>query len=239
MPLRNVASGLANPRHSFHRQPAIFPNPRGGSAVLFTATSQRLHGTVRQTHRLFRLPRLVSLSPVEHVARYSPRYLLHGVVAAVSVAAISSIALPPRTPAVPAADAAAETLAAPALVALDVAPPEPSPTPTPAPAFESDFLPATIAPAQPPKPITHTVEEGESVRMLAAKFGISPETIMAANNLRNPDMLKVGQDLVILPTDGVLYALRQGETLRRVAERFSVDLADIIDANELGDPDMV
>jgi cell wall-associated NlpC family hydrolase len=52
-------------------------------------------------------------------------------------------------------------------------------------------------------------------------------------------MLKVGQDLVILPTDGVLYALHPGETLRRVAERFSVELADIVGANDLGDPDVV
>lgn len=116
----------------------------------------------------------------------------------------------------------------------------PAPTPTPAPAFEADFLEATITPAQPPKPITHTVEEGESVRMLAAKYGISPETIMAANGLRNPDLLQVGQDLVILPTDGVLYTLRQGDSIQKIAKRFGVDASDIVQANQLGpDPDLV
>jgi cell wall-associated NlpC family hydrolase/nucleoid-associated protein YgaU len=95
-------------------------------------------------------------------------------------------------------------------------------------------------PPPPPKPAVHTVEEGETVRMLAAKFGISPETIMAANNLRNPDKLQVGQDLVILPTDGVLYTLRSGESIKRVAERFGVDTMDIVNANDLGgDPDVV
>jgi cell wall-associated NlpC family hydrolase/nucleoid-associated protein YgaU len=94
--------------------------------------------------------------------------------------------------------------------------------------------------AAPPKPIIHTVEEGESVRELADKFGISAETILAANNLRNPDMLQVGQDLIILPADGVLYALKAGESLGRVAERFGVDITDIINANDIGDdPDMV
>ena len=52
--------------------------------------------------------------------------------------------------------------------------------------------------------------------MLAARFGISPETIMAANGLRNPDLLQVGQDLVILPTNGVLYTLREGDSIRKV-----------------------
>src|SRR5205823_9525226 len=76
-------------------------------------------------------------------------------------------------------------------------------------------------------------------RMLAARFGISPETIMVANGLRNPDLLQVGQELVILPTDGVLYTLRAGESIRRVAERFGVDTADIVKANDLSDPDVV
>src|SRR5205807_9027101 len=92
----------------------------------------------------------------------------------------------------------------------------------------------------PPKPTTHTVEDGETLRMLAARFGISPETIMAANGLRNPDLLQVGQDPVILPTDGVLYTVRSGESLRRVAERFGVEMNAILDANDIGpDPDLV
>src|SRR5438105_2418589 len=76
--------------------------------------------------------------------------------------------------------------------------------------------------------------------MLAARFGISPETIMAANGLRNPDLLQVGQDLLILPTDGVLYTLRAGESIRQVAARFNVATDDIIRANMLGpNPDVV
>jgi LysM repeat protein len=102
------------------------------------------------------------------------------------------------------------------------------------------MLEAPITPARPAKPTTHTVEEGETVRMLAERFGISTATIMAANGLRNPDLLQVGQDLVILPTDGVLYTLKSGESIRRVAERFGVEMADIIQANDLGpDPDIV
>ena len=125
------------------------------------------------------------------------------------------------------------------MVALDLPAPTPvahAPTEQPV----NDMLEATIAPPEPPKPITHTVEEGETIRMLAAKYGISPETIMAANGIRNPDLLQVGQDLVILPTDGVLYTLRQGESLRKVAERYNVDVGDIIRANVLGpDPNLV
>ncbi len=182
-----------------------------------------------------------SLSTLDRIARYRPRYLLHGVAAVVSVAALTSMVVHPRNPTAMAAPAPLVD-AAPAVVALDavdvaVAPAAPTPA---ADQPVNDVLEATIAPPAPPQPITHTVEEGETVRMLAAKYGISPETLMAANGIRNPDMLQVGQDLVILPTDGVLYTLKEGESIQKVAERFSVDPGDIIRANILGpNPDLV
>jgi cell wall-associated NlpC family hydrolase len=176
-----------------------------------------------------------AFSSFDRVARYRARYLLHGVVAAVGVAAISTIALQPR-PTVP--ERVAESAAgSPPMVELKLAPTTASMGVEEA---VSDTLEASIAPSIPPKPITHTVEEGETVRMLAERFGISPETIMAANGLRNPDLLQVGQDLVILPTDGVLYTLRSGESIRRVAQRFGVEISAIVNANDLGpDPDLV
>jgi cell wall-associated NlpC family hydrolase len=184
------------------------------------------------------LPLSPVLSSFDRAARFRPRYLVHGVVALVGVAAISTIALQPR-PTAPEPVTVAAVDASPPLVDLNFA----APAAATAPVVDepvSDTPEATIAPAVPPKPITHTVEEGETVRMLADRFGISPETIMAANGLRNPDLLQVGQDLVILPTDGVLYTLRTGESIRRVAERFGVEIRAILDANDLGpDPDMV
>jgi cell wall-associated NlpC family hydrolase len=180
-----------------------------------------------------------SIAAFERIIRMRPRYLLHGVVAAVGVAAVSSIAFQPRQAETPAAPPAAVEASAP-MVALNL---EPQITPTDVAADEP--VAATpepeVAPAPaPPKPSVHTVEDGETLRTLADRFGISPETIMAANGLRNPDMLKVGQDLVILPADGVLYVLKDGESIRRVAERFGVDTMDIVNANDLGsDPDVV
>ena len=53
---------------------------------------------------------------------------------------------------------------------------------------------------------------------------------MAANGLRNPDLLQVGQELVILPTNGVLYTLREGDSIRKVAEHYSVPADEIIRA---------
>jgi cell wall-associated NlpC family hydrolase/nucleoid-associated protein YgaU len=183
------------------------------------------------------------VSALDHFARYRPRYLLHGVAAAVSVAALVSMAASPRPLVASVAIAPATGLdtLAPALAIVDeavAAVPDAAPVAAAQPV--DDVLHATIAPPEPPKPITHTVEDGETVRMLAARYSISPETLMAANGIRNPDLLQVGQDLVILPTDGVLYTLRQGDSILKVAQRYSVDPGDIIRANILGpDPNVV
>jgi cell wall-associated NlpC family hydrolase len=106
-------------------------------------------------------------------------------------------------------------------------------------AEEHPQAPASVA-EPPPMPVVHTVEEGESLRMLAARFGISVDTIMAANQLTNPDLLKVGQELVILPTNGVLHTVSEGESLRRIAEHYEVAITEIIAANDFGgNPDVV
>ena len=200
-------------------------------------SSQRFFQFDLPSHDLSVLP---AMSAFDRLARYRPRYVLHGVVAVVSVAALSSIALQPRPLPAPATAAEAAAAADASAPLMELAPVVPTAAPAPVAAPVSDMLEATIAPPLPPSPTTHTVEDGETIRMLAARYGISPITIMAANGLRNPDLLQVGQDLVILPTDGVLYTLKEGESLRTVARRYGVDVADIIAANVLGpNPDVV
>ena len=60
-----------------------------------------------------------ALSTFDRIARYRPRFLLHGVVAAVGVAAISTIALQPR-PTLPERVSASAVEASPPMVDLNV-----------------------------------------------------------------------------------------------------------------------
>ena len=46
-------------------------------------------------------------------------------------------------------------------------------------------------------PTTVTVEEGDTLSQLADQFSSSVEAIMEANNLTNPDMINVGQELIM------------------------------------------
>ena len=48
---------------------------------------------------------------------------------------------------------------------------------------------------------THVVQSGETLRVIAARYGVSIGAIVNANGLTNPDLLRIGQVLVI-PTGG-------------------------------------
>jgi len=69
--------------------------------------------------------------------------------------------------------------------------------------------PFTTIPTRPRQEIVnYVVEDGDTVFGIAAKFGLRPETILWANYgvlLDNPHLLKAGQELNILPVDGVYW----------------------------------
>jgi murein DD-endopeptidase MepM/ murein hydrolase activator NlpD len=79
--------------------------------------------------------------------------------------------------------------------------------------------------------ITYVVEAGDTVGEIALKFDLEAETVMWANgNLaQNPDLLRPGQELVILPIDGVYHTVVKGDTLESLAEHYKAEVQSIID----------
>ena len=102
----------------------------------------------------------------------------------------------------------------------------------------------TIIPTRPRQDVTqYTVQPGDSVFVIADKFGLKPSTILFGNfNVlsNNLDFLKPGQVLNILPVDGVYYQWQGTESLTAVAKYYNADPQAIIDspANHL-DPDTI
>jgi murein DD-endopeptidase MepM/ murein hydrolase activator NlpD len=75
--------------------------------------------------------------------------------------------------------------------------------------------------------ILHTVQEGDTVFALAERYNITPETIISANSLPDPDFLQVGQQLAILPVSGVGLIVQEGDTVAALAARYRVEEAAI------------
>jgi murein DD-endopeptidase MepM/ murein hydrolase activator NlpD len=92
-------------------------------------------------------------------------------------------------------------------------------------------VPHTIIPERPRDEVTHyTVQSGDTIFGIAAQFGLAPETIMWANGRLedNPDLLRVGQELVVLPINGVYHQVGAGDTIEKIAAAFKADPAAII-----------
>ncbi|MBE9507237.1 MAG: peptidoglycan DD-metalloendopeptidase family protein [Chloroflexi bacterium] len=75
---------------------------------------------------------------------------------------------------------------------------------------------------------THVVQLGDTVFDIAARFGLSPETIVWSNREAINDapwLIKPGLELFILPVDGVYHTGRAGETVANIAATYEVELA--------------
>jgi murein DD-endopeptidase MepM/ murein hydrolase activator NlpD len=140
-------------------------------------------------------------------------------------------------------------------LAASLAPDKPKPTaevappaPTTAAQPESAESPSGQPPPKPqptPEPIfaTYTVQTGDTVATIAARHGIQIETLLWNNPDLNadPDMVSIGQQLLVPSRDGILYTVKLGDTLTDVADLYKVEVENIIGfvSNEIGNADSV
>ena len=78
---------------------------------------------------------------------------------------------------------------------------------------------------------TYVVQPGDNLFLIGDKYGLRPETVLWGNYevLRdNPQFLSPGQELNILPTDGVYYQWTEGDNLNSIATFFRVEPEVII-----------
>lgn len=79
----------------------------------------------------------------------------------------------------------------------------------------------------------HTVASGETLSKIAKEYGVSLETIMWENNLYNPNMLRIGQSLLVPPVNGVSYNVQANDTLEKIAKKYGISVDTVIAQNNL------
>lgn len=79
---------------------------------------------------------------------------------------------------------------------------------------------------------SYTVVAGDTPDSIAAKFGISKQTLKWANDLTT-DNLAVGSSLDILPRDGIVYTVKAGDTAQSIADKYKSDASLITTYNDL------
>ncbi len=81
------------------------------------------------------------------------------------------------------------------------------------------------AAVRPRELMNYNVIAGDTLFGIALKFGLRPETVLWSNYTTlkdNPDLISIGQQLLIPPQDGLIIAAEQGDTIDGIARRFEV-----------------
>jgi len=79
----------------------------------------------------------------------------------------------------------------------------------------------------------YRVRRGDSVSVIAQRFGVSVGAIIASNEIRNARTLQEGAVLKIPNIDGIPYSIKNGDSLSRIAASFNVPLEVILDVNDI------
>jgi len=103
-----------------------------------------------------------------------------------------------------------------------------------------------INPPKNAEPIIYTVKAGDNLWNISQKYGVSVEAIISVNNLKEKDLLSLGQKLEIPAIGGgisksnqkqeptiVTYTVVKGDTLWSISRRYDVNMSTIISANNL------
>ena len=116
--------------------------------------------------------------------------------------------------------------------------PTPAPTATPTPAAGSGD-----------GTTTYTVEAGDSLYGIAARFDVSADAILQANGMSDGSLILIGQELTIplpaaggagsAPEDSTEYTIEAGDSLFALAARFDTTVDAILDANDISDGSLI
>jgi murein DD-endopeptidase MepM/ murein hydrolase activator NlpD len=79
----------------------------------------------------------------------------------------------------------------------------------------------------------YRVQRGDSVSVIAKRYGVSVGAIIASNEIRNARTLREGAVIKIPNIDGIPYTIKNGDSLSRIAASFNVPLEVILDVNDI------
>ena len=85
----------------------------------------------------------------------------------------------------------------------------------------------------------HLIKKGDTLSGIAAKFGVSVDTICGCNNLKSYDFIRQGQVLDIPNKDGILRKIKSNVSLISLSKKYKVSLEKIIKSNSFKNSDFI
>lgn len=112
----------------------------------------------------------------------------------------------------------------------------------------SGTVPSTPIPA--PKPVEHvghpatgtyTVQSGDTLSGIAAKFGTTYQILSAINGIGDPNQIWPGQVLKVTGTvsQESTYYVQAGDTLSSIANKFGTTISNLVSINHISNPNVI
>lgn len=105
-----------------------------------------------------------------------------------------------------------------------------------------EIISVSSAPIQAPATSTYTVQSGDTLSSIAAKFGTNYQALASLNGISNPNLIYVGQVLRVngsASTGSVYYTVRAGDNLSAIASRYGTSYQSIAALNGLANPNLI
>ena len=86
----------------------------------------------------------------------------------------------------------------------------------------------------------HTIQRGETLGIIAKKYGLSASALATHNGIVNPNKVKIGRKLIIpAKTEKLTYTIRKGDTLSTIANKYKTTVEAIAKANGITNPKII
>ncbi len=83
------------------------------------------------------------------------------------------------------------------------------------------------------KLLVYTVQNGDSIGSIAARFNVSTNSIIWANDFNSDTILHPNDTIKIPPVTGLTYIVAAGDTIESLAKKYKVDATKIASQNKL------
>jgi LysM repeat protein len=94
--------------------------------------------------------------------------------------------------------------------------------------------------------VPYTVVPGDTLAIIARRVGSSADVLAQANHLVNPNLIYVGQTLLVprgpssaVTLGGAVHVVQAGETMARIAARYGLSVWALAQANSISNPSLI
>ena len=86
---------------------------------------------------------------------------------------------------------------------------------------------------------TYTVKRGDTLSEIANKFGTSVKKLQSINNIKNVNLIRVGQKIKLSGSSSKTYTVKSGDTLSEIASKLGTSVKSLQSKNGIKNPNLI